>query len=350
MNIKHYVCLGIVITGALGGPFYAQDSGSPLFRYNQWQGFIQTPDGTKPLKFQLGGHPSAQVITGSFSTPDYETTCTISPTHLEIQSSYTFHCPKGQGDEIEVFQLNVDSRSDKNPTISGQWGDRSFILCPVYPDKRATDACMEGISTRLGSVESGTSRDPRSPAERIRQSIPKIENAFSTLKAKGIRVTSASGPRIEFMREFYTLPGKVPNRYADTLESMADLLTQAAENPNPDTQALVTDVSENLEIMYAASAPSSDSPATHDQDIKVATMRGTKEVSGWEIFYMEYFFRHVRSEIGPDSFPRPSSPTSHRLPPSRYIFQAVNVKTGKKSEAKVVTVNDQSVDCVIELK
>jgi hypothetical protein len=227
---------------------------------------------------------------------------------------------------------------------------------------QTTDPRSQGSATQ-GSSSSDTSNTREAPttllynplntqtSERISMALPKVEKALTNLDAKGLHVSSESHAAVEFMGEFYTRKGKAPDRYAYTLESMAELLTKASEKPNsPQTQALVRDIQENLQLMYESSEPTLATPSAETHRIIVKTEKGNKEVSGWEIFYMEYFFVHVKDEVGPDSFPRPSSPTEAQLPPSRYVIQAVNTVTGAKSERKIITVHNQSDEFVIQVK
>jgi hypothetical protein len=132
------------------------------------------------------------------------------------------------------------------------------------------------------------------------------------------------------------------------MEVMAGLLDESASGPI-DVRRKTTqeDVEENLQIMSFAFG-SANGPK--DLPIRVKTINKGKEESGWEVFYMEYFYRSIRHEVGPESFPKLSSPSKHILPPSKYIFQARKTATGEKSELKVVTLDGQTQEIEISVK
>jgi len=190
---------------------------------------------------------------------------------------------------------------------------------------------------------------------RITGALPKIEDAFAKLNKKGRPVSPKSTEAMSFFRSTYptfihTSGGgedAASARYADTMEGMADALTAVTSDlADPQGRAIQKDVEENLQIMHSATV----SYGAKDLPLRVKTIKKGKEVSGWEIFYMEYFYHSIRQEVGPESFPTLSSPSKHSLPPSKYILQARKTATGEKSEAKVVTLNGQSQEVEISVK
>ena len=203
---------------------------------------------------------------------------------------------------------------------------------------------------RLGTVKSN-----EYPRKRITDALPKIEDAFVKLNKKGRPASPKSTEAVSFFRSTYPTMIHISGggedaasaRYADTMEGMADVLTAVASDPaNPQGIAIQKDVEENLQIMHSATV----SYGAKDLPLRVKTIKKGKEVSGWEIFYMEYFYHSIRQEVGPESFPTLSSPSKHSLPPSKYIVQARKTATGEKSEAKIVTLNGQSQEVEISVK
>jgi len=202
---------------------------------------------------------------------------------------------------------------------------------------------------------SGTVQSNEYPRRRITNALPKIEDALAKLNRKGRPVSPKSTEAVSFFRSTYptmifTSGGGedvASARYADTMEGMADALTAVVSDlADPQGIAIQKDVEENLQIMHSATV----SYGAKDLPLRVKTIKNGKEVSGWEIFYMEYFYHSIRQEVGPESFPTLSSPSKHNLPPSKYILQARKAATGEKSEAKIVTLNGQSQEVEISVK
>lgn len=193
------------------------------------------------------------------------------------------------------------------------------------------------------------------PGIRITYALPKIDDAFAKLNGEGHPVSPKSREAVSFFRSAYpsvvhTSSGghsAATARYADTMEGMADVLTAVASGPTDIQRRVIQkDVEENLQIMHSATV----AYGTKDLPLRVKTIKKGKEDSGWEIFYMEYFYRSIRQEVGPESFPTLSSPSKHSLPPSKYILQARKTATGEKSEVKVVTLNGPSQEIEISVK
>ena len=321
-------------------------------QFNSWKGFINSEGQEKPAKLRFIESSSnvATTLLLGFS-------CSVKPPEPP-NLLLIFNCVNGDTMETIYAHLNYDNGIVR---MSGKWKNTSFVFCPEYPDdNKRTDDCLGSISIGSSPDVSGTRESSTTllyqplniqTSERISVALPKVESALTSLDSKGLHISSESHAAVEFMGEFYTRKGKAPDRYANTLESMAELLNRAADHPNdPQSQALVKDIQDNLQIMYESSKPTLASSSAETHRIVVKTEKSDKEVSGWEIFYMEYFFIHVKNEVGPDSFPRPSSPTEAELPPSRYVIQAVNTKTGAKSERKIITVHNQPEEFVIQIK
>jgi hypothetical protein len=151
---------------------------------------------------------------------------------------------------------------------------------------------------------------------------------------------------VRYMTEVFPRPGQVPGRYASVLEQSADLLEKIANGDVKTTEerwAILTDVSENVDVMVHASQPNVVG-SVRPFRITVKVMKGDRELRGWEIFYMEYFLKHVRKDVGPDSFPQPSTAT-YDLPPGRYLLEGRD-SHGVKTEQKACVV-DRPLVCVL---
>jgi hypothetical protein len=215
---------------------------------------------------------------------------------------------------------------------------------------------MDSTQNMRPVERAGTVKSKEYPETRITYALPKIEGAFAKLNGEGRPVSQKSTEAVSFFRSTYPRIVNASSggedaasaRYADTMEGMADVLTAISSGPiDAQRRAIQKDVEENLQIMHSAAV----FYGAKDLPLRVKTVNKGKEDSGWEIFYMEYFYRSIRPEVGPESFPALSSPSKHRLPPSKYILQARKTATGEKSETKIVTLNGgQSQEIEISVK
>lgn len=156
----------------------------------------------------------------------------------------------------------------------------------------------------------------------------------------GIRVPEYLRGDVGYMREIFTRPGLVPVRYAAVLEEGNKLLGTVANGEVGDAakaQDIVDDVASEFRIMRKAS-DRNENGDVQTVPVTAKVIKGGKELKGWEIFYMEYFLKHVRKEVGPDSFPRTSTST-YSLPPGRYLLESRD-QHGGITEQKACTVDE----------
>jgi hypothetical protein len=195
-------------------------------------------------------------------------------------------------------------------------------------------------------------------AELIRKSLARIDKTAETLANAAIPLAPSTREALDYMKEVFVRPGWVPDRYVDVLAISATTL-EALESGDfimpltpvvfsqKRTQAeakagVQKDVEENLKLMADASKASLGG-IVHNVAVSISTVKAIKggqpiEVPGWEIFYMEYFLRFSRQDVGPNSFKKPSTPSVAELPPGRYLFQAIDPATKQKGEIKASTL------------
>jgi hypothetical protein len=133
-----------------------------------------------------------------------------------------------------------------------------------------------------------------------------------------------------------------PNHFIRMAESL-ELVAKCAPDNAVANRGIVDDVASDFRIMSPISERNVVGTVPK-MPIMVSVRKDGKDLAGWEIFYMEYFLVHIKDEVGPDSFPEPSS-SSNRLTPGRYIFQARS-SSGLTSEKKTCTVSEDHT-CVL---
>jgi hypothetical protein len=133
---------------------------------------------------------------------------------------------------------------------------------------------------------------------------------------------------------------------------MADQLTKIANEPDNDrARTIEQDIDDNIVIVYQYVSKRDTRPKpgkigntgldSRYPYVSVKTLSNGKEESGWRILFMEYFFRSIRDQVGPDSFPKLSSPSETLLPPGRFIIEARS-SDGKRGGCVVATILERT--------
>ena len=195
------------------------------------------------------------------------------------------------------------------------------------------------VRIRKGQAEQ--SQEP--PQEqRIVDALVRIRTALVNIADRKDEVHVPPGmlKNVDYMTQEFQKPGLAPERYASVFEESSKLLARVENRGvlgTDESQAILKDISENFEVIVHSSQAKGIGIRPIPLTVKIT--REGQELSGWEIFYMEYFLKHVRKDVGPDSYPKPSTAT-YPLPPGRYLFQArhLNGNTTEQTEQKACTV------------
>jgi hypothetical protein len=174
------------------------------------------------------------------------------------------------------------------------------------------------------------------PEARMKTALSQITHDLVRIaEMPGLHVPQGMQQNVSYMEDIFPRPKLVPTRYADVLDESANLIKRVADREigTSDKPQLVLDVASNFEVMVNASKPDLIG-AVSLAPITVRVTKGGQELKGWEIFYMEYFLKHVRRDVGPDSFPEPSTST-WKLPPGRYLFECRDQHGGSTEQRPV---------------
>jgi len=146
---------------------------------------------------------------------------------------------------------------------------------------------------------------------------------------------------VQDMTDAFGEENSAPVRYLSALNSSEELLKRVGSNKirgAETSQSILDDVAAFFATIGDAVRKSATA-AISSVNVTIKVMKGGQEIKSWEIFYMEYFLKHVRKEVGPDSFPQTSTAT-HPLPPGRYLFEASDLRGGM-TEQKACTVEGE---------
>lgn len=182
---------------------------------------------------------------------------------------------------------------------------------------------------------------------RMRGALLRIQTDLSKIaETKLATVPDRLLSSVGYMVKVFPRPNIVPAHYVLVFEETADLLDSIDAAKGENAQIVVNDLDEDFEVIVRNSQPN-EIGSVRPVFFTVQVLKDGAEVKGWEIFYMEYFLRNVRKEIGPNSFPQPST-SSYLLAPGRYLFQA-RTSNGKATERKECTVSSYGGqrDCVL---
>jgi hypothetical protein len=176
-----------------------------------------------------------------------------------------------------------------------------------------------------------------------------IDNIAS--KRADLRIPDSMKSDVEDMTGAFGKENSAPLRYLSVLSSSENLLMRVGSKEIKGTvtsQSILDDVAA-LFATIGGAVRKSATGAISSVNVTIKVMRSGQEMKGWEIFYMEYFLKHVRKEVGPDSFPQTST-ASYPLPPGRYLFEASDLRGGMTEQKACTVEGDGPILCELLVK
>ena len=196
-------------------------------------------------------------------------------------------------------------------------------------------------------AESGTPRKkpsliPPTARETLFNLRDRLQNIPQKLPAPDARQIAASAlADVNFMIRGWTAGSKIPPEYSASLRLCLRLLDRAleSEQEGPAFSALQA-AADDLHIK-AEHCRKSGVGLGGMVTVVIRTRSGDREQRNLQVLYMPKLMEVVKG-AQPDQFPKFSSPTSHVLPPGRYLMWTREPQTNMTGARTIVRIGDGS--------
>ncbi len=198
----------------------------------------------------------------------------------------------------------------------------------AFPQQTASPTAMTAVLTRISTVI---------------DDIPK--------KREDLHVADSMKSDVEEMKAAFGEENAAPLPYLSMFNSTEDLLKRVASKKIKSTEISQTILDDSASLFSIIGDAVRKSPTGKVSPVRVTIkiMKGDQEIKSWEIFYMAYFLKHVRKDVGPDSFPGLST-SSLPLPHGRYLFEARDLRGGITEQKACTVEGDAPIGCELLVK